>query len=87
MRAPPPWAPAAMGFASLAAWEALVRFFAVPSYILPGPLAIIAAFAADPAGLLGALGATLVVTFASLLAACVLGVAMAAVGGVLSRRT
>jgi NitT/TauT family transport system permease protein len=67
-----------MGLLSLALWEALVRGFDVPSFILPGPVAILGAFLADPVGLLGALASTLAVTFTSLIAACLLGVAMAA---------
>jgi NitT/TauT family transport system permease protein len=67
-----------MGLLSLVLWEALVRGFDVPSFILPGPVAILGAFVADPVGLLGALASTLAVTFTSLIAACLLGVAMAA---------
>lgn len=69
--------PTIMGLAALALWEAAVRVFGVASYLLPGPIAIIGAFVADPAGLLTALGATLVVTFAALAVAAALGVAMA----------
>ena len=76
---PPPAAPLVFGALSLALWEALVRLFDVPPYILPGPIAIAGAFAADPRGLLAALVATLAVTFTSLVAACLLGVALAGV--------
>jgi len=69
--------PAVMGVAALGLWEAAVRIFQVQSYLLPGPIAIVAAFAADPAGLLASLGSTLVVTFAALAVAATLGVAMA----------
>src|ERR1700761_1882727 len=69
MSKPPAWAPAAMGLLSLVLWEALVRGFDVPSFILPGPVAILEAFAADPVGLLAALASTLAVTFVSLIAA------------------
>jgi len=69
--------PATMGLAALALWEAAVRVFGIASYLLPGPIAIVAAFLSDPLGLLAALGATLVVTFAALAVAAVLGVAMA----------
>jgi NitT/TauT family transport system permease protein len=71
------WAPALFGFFALALWEAAVRFSQVPVYVLPGPIAIVGAFAADPLGLLQALASTLFVTFAALLVAAVLGVAMA----------
>jgi len=66
-------AAAGFGLLVLALWEAAVRFFAVPRYILPGPIAIVQAFVADPLGLLAALGSTLAVTFAALVAAAVLG--------------
>ncbi|MDT7951277.1 MAG: ABC transporter permease [Acetobacteraceae bacterium] len=65
----------ALGF--LALWEAAVRGFDVPSYLVPGPVAIVQAFFAAPALLLRSLASTLVVTAAALVASCVLGVAMA----------
>ncbi len=71
------WAPLMFGLLALALWEAAVRFFEVPVYQLPGPVAIIGAFVADPVGLLQALGSTLFVTFAALAVAAVLGVTMA----------
>jgi NitT/TauT family transport system permease protein len=73
------FAPALFGVLALVAWEAAVRLTGVPAYLVPGPLAIIGAFLADPVGLLSALVATLVVTFAALIAAAVLGGAMALV--------
>ena len=69
--------PAITFLLALVLWEAIVRILDIPSYLVPGPLAIAAAFLADPAGLLRALLATLAVTAASLLFACVLGVALA----------
>jgi NitT/TauT family transport system permease protein len=71
------WAAALFGFFALALWEAAVQFSQVPVYVLPGPIAIVGAFAADPLGLLQALASTLFVTFAALLVAAVLGAAMA----------
>ena len=71
------FAPALFGLAALALWEGLVRALAVPSYLVPGPLAILAAFLDDPGGLLAALAATLTVTLAALIAATILGVALA----------
>jgi NitT/TauT family transport system permease protein len=62
---------------ALVLWQACVAVLHVPVYLVPGPLAIGRAFTVDAAGLLGALGATLTVTFAALLAACVLGVCLA----------
>jgi NitT/TauT family transport system permease protein len=71
------WAPAGFGLLALVLWELAVRVSGIPVYQLPGPIAIIGAFAADPVGLLGALASTLIVTFAALLVAALLGVAMA----------
>lgn len=71
------YAPALFGLGVLAAWEAAVRIIGVPSYLVPGPSAIIAAFFADPSVLLLSLGSTLVVTFAALLVAALLGVVLA----------
>jgi NitT/TauT family transport system permease protein len=65
------------GLLALVLWQAAVWVENVPVYVLPGPLAIIGAFAADPLGLLGALASTLLVTFAALFVAAVLGGAMA----------
>lgn len=50
------YAPALFGVVALLVWEAIVRITDVPSYLVPGPSAIIAAFVADPAGLLWSLG-------------------------------
>lgn len=70
-------APLAFGALVLLAWEAAVRLAGVPPYVLPGPAAILRAFLADPGLLLGALGATLAVTAAALLASCALGAGLA----------
>jgi NitT/TauT family transport system permease protein len=71
------YAPALFGLAALVAWQAVVWITQVPSYLVPGPLAIIAAFAADPSGLLISLASTLLVTFVALLVAAALGVVLA----------
>jgi NitT/TauT family transport system permease protein len=68
---------ALFGVAVLAVWEAAVRITGVPSYLVPGPIDIGAAFLADPMGLLASLGSTLLVTFAALVVAATLGVALA----------
>lgn len=70
-------APLLFGLLALLLWEGGVRLGGVPSYVLPGPLAIGQAFAADPALLLGSLLSTLAVTAAALAASCVLGVGLA----------
>jgi NitT/TauT family transport system permease protein len=71
------WAPMLFGVLALTLWEAAVRIGEIPVYILPGPIATISAFVADPAGLLQALASTLFVTFTALLVAAVVGAAMA----------
>ncbi len=70
-------APLLFGLLALLLWQIAVQVSGVPPYILPGPVAILRAFLADPALLLGSLLSTLIVTAAALLASCVLGVAMA----------
>jgi NitT/TauT family transport system permease protein len=71
------YAPVLFGLLALLVWEAAVRISGVPSYLVPGPVAIIAAFLADPSGLLISLASTLLVTFAALLMAAVSGVTLA----------
>jgi NitT/TauT family transport system permease protein len=70
-------APSLFGVLALVAWEVVVRLLAVPVYIIPGPLAVLGAFAGDPGGLLVSLASTLLVTFVALLVAAVLGGSMA----------
>jgi NitT/TauT family transport system permease protein len=70
-------APVLFGLLALALWEAAVRLLDVPVYIVPGPIAIIGAFLADPSGLLMSLVSTLTVTFAALIVAATLGVVLA----------
>ena len=77
-RTVPGWAPWGFALLALAIWEGLVRALGVPVFILPGPVAIIAAFLADPLGLAQALASTLAVTAAALAAAAALGTALAA---------
>jgi NitT/TauT family transport system permease protein len=70
-------APALFGVLALVMWEAVVRIFDVPVYLVPGPFAVVAAFLQDPRGLLMSLASTLAVTFAALVASAVMGAAMA----------
>ena len=70
-------APTLFGLLFLGAWEAAVRLTGVPVYLVPGPVAILAAFARDPGGLLASLLSTLIVTFAALIMAASVGAAMA----------
>jgi NitT/TauT family transport system permease protein len=71
------FAPTLFGLLALAIWELLVRLFDVPTYLVPGPIAIVSAFLQDPYGLLLSLASTLSVTFAALVASAVMGGAMA----------
>jgi NitT/TauT family transport system permease protein len=70
--------PLAFGLLVVAAWEAAVRLFAVPEYILPGPAAIFRALFTDGGGLLAALMVTLEVTLAALVLAALTGAGLAA---------
>lgn len=69
--------PILIGIAILAAWEIAVRAFAVPPYILPGPILILKTLWADGPLLLRSLLVTLKITFAALVLAAVGGVALA----------
>jgi NitT/TauT family transport system permease protein len=70
-------APIAVGLLFLAAWEAVVRIEAIPRYILPGPLLVAETLWTDGPSLLGSLLVTLRITFAALIAAALLGGAIA----------
>jgi NitT/TauT family transport system permease protein len=70
-------APAAFGLLALAIWQGLVWALQVPVYVLPGPIAIIAAYAGDYGTLNAALLSTLTVTFAALAVSVTLGVVLA----------
>jgi NitT/TauT family transport system permease protein len=70
-------APTLFGLLALVGWEAAVRISGVPEYLVPGPIAILAAFLHDPGGLLTSLASTLIVTFAALIVAATVGAAMA----------
>jgi len=69
--------PAAVVVLVLAAWEAVVRLRQIPEYLLPGPLRIAAALREDWAVLFPSLLRTLTITAEALLAAAVLGAALA----------
>ena len=77
MKPSSPLVPVLFAVLVLLAWEGLVRALAVPAYLLPGPIAVVAAFFAAPGLLLGSLAATLLVTFAALLVSTVAGVLLA----------
>jgi NitT/TauT family transport system permease protein len=70
-------APFLFGLIALGLWQGAVWILAVPPYVLPGPIAIVAAYAGDYGTLNAALVSTLTVTFAALLVSATLGVALA----------
>jgi NitT/TauT family transport system permease protein len=70
-------APAIVGLLMLGAWEAVVRVNGIPPYILPGPVLVAEALWRDGPSLLGSLWVTLRITLAALVAAVVLGGALA----------
>jgi NitT/TauT family transport system permease protein len=70
-------APFVFGLIALALWQGTVWALGVPPYVLPGPLAILAAYRDDYDVLNPALLSTLTVTLAALLAATTIGVALA----------
>jgi NitT/TauT family transport system permease protein len=72
-------APAAVGLAVLGLWEGLVHYHDVPSYVLPGPLAIIQALLLDWPLLSGSLLVTLRIALLALLLAVSLGGVLAVV--------
>ncbi|MBX9702465.1 MAG: ABC transporter permease [Acetobacteraceae bacterium] len=65
--------PALAGVVVLLAWEGLVRHYAVPPYVLPGPIAIGRALVEDWGVLFGSMLATLKIALLALLAAVTLG--------------
>lgn len=71
------WPPVLAGLLALALWQGAVAALDVPAYVVPGPVAIVQAFAAAPGLLLLSLVSTLVVTATALACSTVIGVAMA----------
>ncbi len=69
--------PIVVGILALVGWEVLVRVRGIPHYILPGPLLIGQTLIADWSTLSTSLWITLRITFAALLAAVTVGVALA----------
>jgi NitT/TauT family transport system permease protein len=78
MRTGPDFAPLAGGLAILGAWEGLVRLFAVPSFLLPPPSAVLAALMEKGATLLPAAFVTFGLALQALVIAVALGLALAA---------
>ncbi len=69
--------PAIVGVLFLAAWEAVVRYFEIPWYVLPGPALVGETLWRDGPSLLGSLWVTVRITIAALAAAILLGGAIA----------
>jgi len=72
-----PVPPILIGVVILIIWEAGVRLFDVPPYVLPGPLVIIGTLWTDAGLLLRSLWTTLEITLAALLAAALGGAGLA----------
>jgi NitT/TauT family transport system permease protein len=70
--------PVLLGVIVLAAWELLVRWLAVPKFVLPAPSLIVRALIADFPVLAASLWVTLRITLLAFAAAVVCGVALAA---------
>ncbi len=61
----------------LAVWEAVVRFYALPSYVLPAPSLVVTTLVADAGLLWSSLLVTLSITFEAFVLAALGGVALA----------
>ncbi len=70
-------APIIVGILIIGLWEWVVRYKNIPSYLFPGPLVIAQTLVQDWHTLSGALWITLRITFAALIAAVSVGVALA----------
>lgn len=70
-------APIIVGCFVLVIWQALVDFFEVPSYLVPGPWLVAKTLVADRVVLLHSLGFTLAVAILALTASIVIGVVVA----------
>ena len=69
--------PFVLGLLLLAGWEAAVRAFAIPQYLLPGPLVIVQTLVTDWQTLAQSWWITMSIALAALAAAVVLGVGLA----------
>lgn len=61
----------------IAAWDAIVRVYALPEYVLPGPAGVISTLIADREVLFASLGVTLLTTLQGFAAAAIGGMALA----------
>jgi NitT/TauT family transport system permease protein len=69
--------PVVVGVVFLAAWEGLVRYLAIPRFVLPAPSMIVTALIDDFFPLIGSAWVTLKVTLSAFVAALILGVVVA----------
>jgi NitT/TauT family transport system permease protein len=69
--------PLALGAIVIAAWELLVRAYAIPQFVLPGPSAILNALISDFPSLMASLWTTLQITVLAFLLAAASGIALA----------
>jgi len=69
-------APLVLGLAVLALWEGLVRAFAIPPYLLPGPLLIAKTLVVDWRTLMDSWWITMSISLAALAVAVVLGLSL-----------
>jgi NitT/TauT family transport system permease protein len=69
--------PLVLGLLLLAGWEAAVRAFAIPQYLLPGPLVVVQTLVTDWQTLAQSWWITMSIALAALAAAVVLGVGLA----------
>lgn len=70
-------APVALGILAIALWQALVKLFDVPHYIVPSPALTLQTLIDDRALLFGSLLITLKITFGAFFAAVLLGTTVA----------
>lgn len=71
--------PIALGIGLLILWEILVRGFDIPVFVLPGPIAIFEALAANFSSLMLSAWATLRITIAAFFVALIVGVSLAVI--------
>jgi NitT/TauT family transport system permease protein len=70
-------APVAVALVLVGVWEAVVRFYAIPQYLVPSPQAVARTLVVDWRLLMGSLEVTLGIALTALLLAIVLGTAIA----------
>ena len=70
-------APLVLGLLALGLWEAVVRAFDIPPYLLPGPIVILKTLVIDWGTLMESWWITMSISLAALTVAVVLGVALA----------